>query len=379
MSFIMKNNNKDLYDLNSEYYILDKEKLSIGDIILTCDNSLISKIIAKQTYGKFSHAMISVGRAIVIQATLDGVFSENIQRLLFVEKEHVRVLRYKNKLQPNELTNIESYARSLVGSLYSIPQAILARYKPKSPSNRKQFCSRLVANAYKQANCRIDGIIDYDFCTPNDLSRSSSFIEIPNQEILTKATKEQIEFANSKNPISEGLKENYFWLNKIRKISIKHNVEIQTESDVIGFIQSYPQYDDKLNTYLIESHFLEMNPFKTDATRNSYRYNADEFLDRICLLDDLILELEIIESNLERFKTQLKRYIELFKKNNLESFRSLGTLYYNLLSDFLMPHLKNCSLTAPKLTKKTQFISFVKNLYNETEELTIYAKKLFNL
>ena len=105
-------------------YILKIPLLKKGDIILTSDNTKISKGIRLSTLSRYSHASIWVGGTL-IEATRDGVFSKNPQRLLFDRPCDCMVLRSKKAINETDINNICDFARSKVGSLYALDEAIL--------------------------------------------------------------------------------------------------------------------------------------------------------------------------------------------------------------------------------------------------------------
>ena len=70
-------------------YVIDHTKLKPCDIILTSDKTFTSKGIRLATLGRYSHAALYVGGT-TIEATLNGVFSKNIQRWKTLECGQIR-------------------------------------------------------------------------------------------------------------------------------------------------------------------------------------------------------------------------------------------------------------------------------------------------
>ena len=112
-----------------DVYILDDNKLCDGDIILTTTSLKVSKLIRTFTGGEFSHAMLYVGGHCCIDSTTNGVQSHNTQRIAFTNPKYCKVLRYKDKLSETQILTITTFARNIVGTAYSIPEAILAGIK----------------------------------------------------------------------------------------------------------------------------------------------------------------------------------------------------------------------------------------------------------
>ena len=63
-------------------YLLNRDVLKKGDIILTCSEEKPSKIIRTLTRSEYSHAILYVGEASYIHSDLSGVHSGNTQRLV---------------------------------------------------------------------------------------------------------------------------------------------------------------------------------------------------------------------------------------------------------------------------------------------------------
>ena len=77
-------------------YLLDIDRLQIGDIILTSYANKNSKRIKRLLKSDYSHALLCVNRGSCIESFEQGIHSENIQRMLFPKKEDVCILRAKN-------------------------------------------------------------------------------------------------------------------------------------------------------------------------------------------------------------------------------------------------------------------------------------------
>ncbi|WP_176504533.1 YiiX/YebB-like N1pC/P60 family cysteine hydrolase [Cereibacter ovatus] len=130
---------------------LNEKALKIADVILTTSDEGISKFIRATTTSPISHAMLYVGHCSVIDATRDGVHSNNTQRLFFKEHNAVFVLRLKEELPAPAANEICRYVRERVGSEYGIIEAGRAWKGLGKRGTSKQFCSRLVAQAYAKS------------------------------------------------------------------------------------------------------------------------------------------------------------------------------------------------------------------------------------
>jgi len=59
-------------------FLLEKDQLEIGDIILTRSESRISKMVRNLTGSQFSHAILYIGVSSVIDSDGYGVQSNNL-------------------------------------------------------------------------------------------------------------------------------------------------------------------------------------------------------------------------------------------------------------------------------------------------------------
>ncbi|MBH0010994.1 hypothetical protein I6F66_02765 [Pseudoalteromonas sp. NZS100_1] len=318
-------------------FILERTLLKPGDIILSGDKSLSSIGVKISTASRYSHAAIYVGGT-MIEATLKGVFSKNTQRLIFDRESDVIVLRSKQKLTEKSIERVCSYARSKTGSLYALDEAITMRIKSalKVDKSKRQFCSRLVAEAYAFIGYDFINLRNPSYCSPRQLSLCKSFQKVDN--VYRKATKVEIEFSNSKDPNLENQRRTFNWLDKVRIMAQKEshlcNIDIQTINDVDDFLITYSEYDLKVARFMKESGYLEH--YNEDTKNNPYRYNQQLFIIVMCQQPDIErfidFELEKEPEMFKRFSMMLNAYMSFLKKSNIEYFRLHLRLYINLLT-----------------------------------------------
>lgn len=80
-------------------YIIDLNKLRIGDILLTRKHDKECLLIRKSTTSDYSHAIINVGAGSGIESNGLGVQSINLLRTIYKYADDVLILRYnKNYL-----------------------------------------------------------------------------------------------------------------------------------------------------------------------------------------------------------------------------------------------------------------------------------------
>jgi hypothetical protein len=156
---------------------LKMSSLVRGDIILTTATAAVSKAIRWGTKSDISHAMICVQHGSVIDATSEGVHARNPQRLFFDDKCALHIFRPKAALSADQIDQICRFVRERIGSEYSTREAVRAAIGGSNQWTRKQFCSRLVAQAYASAGIKLVG--DPNYCAPADLAKSSLLAPVP--------------------------------------------------------------------------------------------------------------------------------------------------------------------------------------------------------
>ena len=246
---------------------LNEDVLSPGDIILTTSDALVSRKIGKYTSSDVSHAMLYVTHCSVIHAVGYGVHAENTQRLLFEDEWPVHVLRLKGGLPKASALRICDFVREIVGTEYSYIEAgkaLSAKWVKASP---KQFCSRLVAQAYLNQGYEL--VPNPNFCAPGAFKKSdlleivdnatvpvshheAAFIEsIPNTpDLLRDAT----------NALFSG----------VRKIDRK----VQNFSQVGQLVIRHLEHDSAVRDIIVASGYL--NYWDTDMKEHPWRYDINQ-------------------------------------------------------------------------------------------------------
>ncbi|MFT4927395.1 MAG: hypothetical protein ACI8WB_003502 [Phenylobacterium sp.] len=257
-------------------YLLDLNKLQVGDIILQSgDTKIVSDLIKKITNSDYSHAMIYVDFTL-IHAVTGGVFSKNPQRILVKGKNDLKVLRIRNEVNSSTIETVADFARSLIGSLYSKREAIAAvNCGENKIANNKQFCSRLVAQCYDSQGISL--VENTDYCTPEDLNTSPILIEV--NDCVRAAEPADLEMNERKDPNLEHQKETFKWLKNARNLFKKEGIEIQTLNDVDQGLIDNRKLDKRICKYIEKTKYLEQ--YSTDRVANKYRYKMTDFLERL--------------------------------------------------------------------------------------------------
>lgn len=256
--------------LKKKKWKFDLEMLQKGDVLFT-RSKFVGTGIAKATKGRFGHVMLLLD-SMVIHADTKGVWSKNPQRILMNDQSRLAAYRLKNPLSEESLQRIESYARSRVGSLYSIPQAYKSIQKPiKRTTDRnlldRQFCSRLLAQSFAEAGVNL--VSDIDYCTPNEIADSELLHEVSNAVVPASAV--DIEFCATPDFNMEIQIETYKWLNQVRALSEKHQLRpMFAQSDVAQWVLDHPQFDAVICDYIQCTKYLSL--YDADKRKNPWRY-----------------------------------------------------------------------------------------------------------
>jgi len=139
----------------------------------------------------------------------------------------------------------------------------------KREKANRQFCSRLVAQAYNYAGIKLVDNIDY--CTPEDIL-SSKFTKLISG-CIRAASDEEIQFANSANPIQKQSEITNSILSDVRKLS---GVDIQSFEDIYQLIIDTPSFDSEITEIVQKSGYLNM--WEYEALQNPWRYNRKLFM-----------------------------------------------------------------------------------------------------
>lgn len=257
----------------------DLALLQPGDVLFT-RSKLVGTGIARATKGRFGHVMLYL-ESTIIHADTKGVWSKNPQRILMNDKSRLAAFRLKNPLPTESLQRIEYYARSRVGSLYSIPQAVKSIQKPlKNTTDRfmldRQFCSRLLAQSFAEVGVNLVANIDY--CTPNEIAESILLQEIPNA--VVPASSEELNFYNTPDFNMEIQRETYKWLNQVRVLAENNRLEpVNAQSDVVQWVFDHPEYDADICKYIQSTEYLSL--YDADKRRNPWRYIPNLMLETL--------------------------------------------------------------------------------------------------
>ena len=351
----------------SNKYILEFNELEVGDIILESGKKPHSLAIQKYTKSNYSHAMICVSKGSLVHAEKNGIFSLNPQRILVDKENDFKVLRLKESLSEFQRKKLETFLRHKIGSLYSVKDALMVAIdKNTKNTNQYQFCSRLVAQAYKHIG--YDLVDNPDFCSPGDIERSELLVEVPG--LIRKAYSAEIEFAQTRNMILENQKSFYKWVNKTRKLATKNGFEVVVVTDIDYFLKKFPYYDEQVCKWIKESGYLEN--YLIEVENNLHMHDVDMFFRKYGKEVESLVHALIGEYNntIEPMQRHIENYIN--SKKNYEATKLMFykihiDLYSNILSVFLSKHTTLFNVATKLLKTRCIHQSQVKEVQQNTK------------
>ncbi|AUP79241.1 hypothetical protein C1H87_11210 [Flavivirga eckloniae] len=320
-------------------YLIKKEILKSGDIILMKSDSRLSRIIRKKSDSEFSHAILYMGGSSYIDSDGPGVQAHNIQRLIFDNEDDIIVLRLINSNQIDILNKIELFARQKIGTAYSLNEAIQVlengtSLEPKEVN--RQFCTRFVTQAYHSAG--VDIVKNFNYPTPNDILNSKFLSEV--KGVVRKASEREIKYAQSDSPLETQIEIHNSIFAEARKIS---NQDIQTFDQLHELIINHPEYDNEITEFLRNSGYLYM--MENDFEKNPWHYDPEAFIEyyrsekimlkvinELSAIDKrinlaLIETINDTEKELEKYNREfLKEHLSLYKKLKSYSDMRLDTI-----------------------------------------------------
>jgi rcorf112 len=309
-------------------YIINPAKLIKGDIILSKYDDELSKRIRLKTNSEYSHCSIYISDFSIIEATSEGVHSQNIQRLLFNNKDDAVAFRF-NGLSKDQIDKIDDYIRKSIGTEYGIREALKTL---KGNENRivknRQFCTRLIAQAYRYAGINI--VNNADFCTTKEIE-NSSLLKVQN-DILKIASAEEKEFARNNEKIQFQIDATNRLLKSARDI---FKIDIQDLNMINIELIKQPRFDVEINEALKKSGYLDIWKLEHDA--NAHYYNYDLFCKKYIDINErkfianALYKVEM--SNKNRHFKNYNAIKSLSDNFNFLYFKTLTQLYLDLCNE----------------------------------------------
>lgn len=310
-------------------YIFDLDKLTVGDIILTRQNTRISQLVRQVTGSQYSHAILYVGVASVIDSDGLGVQANNLQRKLIENPDDAVVLRLRDTTEIGILKEAEIYARRMIGMAYSTKEAKISHLtnELESKEPNRQFCTRFVAKSYESAGVNI--VNNPNYCTPEDLLQSNKLIKIDN--CLRLANEKEIEFANSENPLEKQTEIHNAILVKARELT---GNDVQTFEQINESIVKIPEIDIEMSEFVKASGYLVM--MEMDEQVNPQHYSAEKMIEYYRdpeVIFKVAMKFATTESQTrERLEMTIAHLIQLDKLYPRNYFKMEIELYRKLIA-----------------------------------------------
>lgn len=208
--------------------------------------------------------MIYVGHCSIIEANNSGVHSRNTQRLFFDPDLSVYCLRPTDRPSDDVRKQVCDEVRTLIGTSYGTWDAIKAGLGVASRESSKQFCSRLVAEAYSSKGVQL--FEDPAKCRPKDLLSSPSLSIIDNVTVEIDDTEVQAWEQDLSIPDLMEETTNQV-LNKVRPFYSS----VQTLNDVDKLVLEQPHLDPAVNKIFQESGYLSV--WAVECEKNPWHYD----------------------------------------------------------------------------------------------------------
>lgn len=309
-------------------YLLDREKLELGDIVLIKSESRISQMVRRLTGSQYSHAILYVDVSSIIDSDGYGVQSNNLQRLLIENEDDAVVLRIKDENKKDKIIEAEIFARQKIGTEYSTDEAKIAtiskELEAKEPN--RQFCTRFIAQAYENAGIKL--VENPAYCVPEELLNSKELVII--EKPLRRASAKEIEFANSENPLVKQREIHNSIFIKARELS---GQDIQTFEQINDLIIQKPEIDSELTEFVMKSGYLTM--MEDDIEKNPWHYNAEKMIEHYkhpeIIIDTAIFFASTEEKSRERLNMTIYTLIQLDKLYPRNYFKMEIGLYRKLI------------------------------------------------
>ncbi len=299
--------------------------LAVGDIVLTTTNEVMSGAIRTVSKSDISHAMLCVDHCSVIDATGDGVQARNTQRLFYPDTCAVYILRPRTPLSVHEIGALCAYVRSRVGTQYTKREAARLLKGGSDHWTRRQFCSRLVAQAYAAIGRPL--VKDENYCWPEDFKASAQLIQVSGA-IETVTAEEYDRFRAARDMTAKMRDVTTTVLEGARQ----KQASIEDMNDITPHLIAHPEDDAYFCDVYWNSGYLTL--WREEMAENPWQYDFDTMcasgipptqLDEYCR--------RTVESTLgasERYHINKTMSFELAQRHGLETFALWHRLYDTL-------------------------------------------------
>jgi hypothetical protein len=306
-------------------YLLEISRLVLGDIILIRTNDSTCQKIREMSNSNYSHALIYRGNKCLLESHAFGVQSSNPQRLLLDNIDDAIVLRLKDKSKIYQLEIGLTNAAEKIGMSYASVREVMKSYLgnlEKAKEDKRQFCTRFVAQLYEESGIVI--VENPDYCSPREIEDCQKLEKIEN--CVRQGTIAELELANEQdNSINKQTESTFNFFECIRNL---FDNDLQTFGEVDDFLILNPQYDNESNKILIDSGYLDLGDI--EKSKNEEFYDPIKFVQKFGIeycsyISNNELNDEMVRS--QNFKLAIDKYDNLYTQHNLEYFKSHRNCY----------------------------------------------------
>ena len=359
-------------------FIFNPYVLIPGDILLM---NTYEERFRKKLGCEYEHAAIYIGDAQIMEANGAHVVMSHIYSYAFKDVKHACVLRLKN-CSPITLSDVARNARKQMGREYINTKQFLhvrdLKNTDQKDNSNRSFCSRLVAQSYKNEDINI--VPNSDFCEPDDFLKNQNLEHVQNAVI--PITKDLLNVVMAQQKYREDHEITSPNARLYNELSTLYNIDIQDFGQVVQTALQNPELDDKAIEIIKSSDmFKHMDDIKKEMP---WLLNDDDFFKHFI---DVEKGMHFLYSQMNHYDhTILPYYKELHVQMIVSSFYKPKCK----LLTFLKEHIENMVSEAISCRKRfevlfvemftrheKEFIDFVKRygLYAEYE----YVEKPLNI
>lgn len=312
-------------------YLFDIDRLNPGDILLTAATTATSKAVRATTWSQFSHAILYVGKGSYIHSDKHGVHSGNIQRLHLTKLSHGMAFRVCGGISAAQIQNVCDFARNEIGKQYSVKEAARTTRTSNMLTNavaNRQFCSRLVAQAYDSAGIQLATGASPSYCSPKDIAKSPRTERVAG--CLRPVAVKEFELSASDDPSVEQTRLTNEIFDKIRVLT---GQDIQTFEQLANYLIRDSQHDAAISAFFQASGYMHM--WVHDKITNPWRYDGPTFanltVSHEVLRHTAERELAYSTDDRDRFCRVYTTYMDGWQARKLKFFSSMLLLYRTLI------------------------------------------------
>ncbi len=351
-------------------YIFNPYVLIPGDILLM--NTYEERLRGKMKC-KYEHAAIYIGDAQIMEANGAHVVMSHIYSYAFKDFEHACVLRLKN-CSPVTLSDVARNARKQMGREYVKTQDFLHvrdfKNSDKIDNSNRSFCSRLVAQSYKEENVNI--VQNSDFCEPDDFLNNPDLEQV--KDAVVPITEDILNVVMAQQKYREEHETDSPNAALFKNLSELYGIDIQDLQQAIQTSIEKPELDDKAIEMIVSSDmFKHMDSIHKEMP---WFFDDEEFFKHFSEVEN---GMHFLYSQMNHYDhTIIPDYKELYfqmivgsiSKPNCKLLSFLKEYIYKMVSEAILCRKRLEELFIEMYSRhEKEFLDFVKRygMYEEYE------------